>query len=85
MVAGGDLRPLQEMMGHADIKTTEKYASLNLTDIIQKHRKFSPLRAAHAAAQESLFDSNAALREAEAILLKAKEVSPEGEDNEQTN
>jgi len=72
LVQGGDLRSLQEIMGHADIKTTEKYATLNLTDIIKKHRKFSPLRAAHAAAQESLFDTNAALREAEAILLKAK-------------
>ena len=72
IVEGGDLRSLQEIMGHADIKTTEKYATLNLTDIIKKHQKFSPLRAAHAAAQESLFDTNAALREAEAILLKAK-------------
>jgi site-specific recombinase XerD len=72
IVEGGDLRSLQEIMGHADIKTTEKYATLNLTDIIKKHRKFSPLRAAHAAAQESLFDTNAALREAETILLKAK-------------
>jgi len=85
LVQGGDLRSLQEIMGHADIETTQKYASLNLTDIIKKHQKFSPLRAAHAAAQESLFDSNAALREAEAILLKAKEVSHEGEDHEQTN
>ena len=72
LVQGGDLRSLQEIMGHADIETTQKYATLNLTDIITKHQKFSPLRAAHAAAQESLFDTNAALREAEAILLKAK-------------
>jgi integrase/recombinase XerD len=72
LVEGGDLRSLQEIMGHTDIKTTQKYATLNLTDIIKKHHKFSPLRAAHAAAQESLFDTNAALREAEAILLKAK-------------
>ncbi|OGO22245.1 MAG: hypothetical protein A2144_06445 [Chloroflexi bacterium RBG_16_50_9] len=85
LVEGGDLRSLQEIMGHADIKTTEKYASLNLTDIIKKHRKFSPLRAAHAAAQESLFDTNAALKEAEAILLKAKGVNDEGEGHEETN
>ncbi len=85
LVEGGDLRSLQEIMGHTDMKTTQKYATLNLTDIIKKHRKFSPLRAAHAAAQESLFDSNAAVKEAEAILLKAKEVSHEGEDNEPTN
>ncbi len=85
LVEGGDLRSLQEIMGHADIKTTEKYASLNLTDIIKKHRKFSPLRAAHAAAQESLFDTSAALKEAEAILLKAKGVNDEGEGHEETN
>jgi site-specific recombinase XerD len=84
LVDGGDLRSLQEILGHADIKTTEKYASLNLTDIIKKHRKFSPLRAAHAAAQESLFDTDAALREAEAILLKAKGERREEESDEQT-
>jgi len=73
LVEGGDLRSLQEIMGHADIKTTEKYASLNLTDIIKKHRKFSPLRAAHAAAQ-SFFDTSELIREAEAIV-KGEEVN----------
>jgi site-specific recombinase XerD len=67
LVQGGDLRSLQQIMGHADIKTTEKYSTLNLTDIIKKHRKFSPLRGIHAAAQESLFASEA-LKEAEEIL-----------------
>jgi len=67
LVQGGDLRSLQEIMGHADIKTTQKYAALNLTDIITKHRKFSPLKAAHAAAQESLFAPEV-LRQAEEIL-----------------
>jgi integrase/recombinase XerD len=70
LVEGGDLRSLQEIMGHTDVKTTQKYATLNLTDIIKKHRRFSPLRAAHAAAQESLFDTSAALREAEEILRR---------------
>ncbi len=70
LMDGGDLRSLQLIMGHADIKTTEKYSTLNLTDIIKKHRKFSPLRAAHAAAQESFFDTDLALKEAEAILKK---------------
>ena len=37
LVEGGDLRSLQELMGHANITTTEKYASLNLTDIVKKH------------------------------------------------
>ena len=83
LVQGGDLRSLQEIMGHADIETTQKYATLNLTDIVKKHQRFSPLKAAHAAAQESLFDTSAALKEAEAILMKAKDASSEGEDNEQ--
>jgi integrase/recombinase XerD len=69
LVQGGDLRSLQQIMGHADIKTTEKYATLNLTDIIKKHRQFSPLRGVHAAAQESLFTSEA-LKEAEEILRR---------------
>ncbi len=70
LVEGGDLRSLQEIMGHSDVKTTEKYASLNLTDIVKKHHKFSPLRAAHAAAQESLWDTSQAVKEAEKILKK---------------
>ncbi len=71
LVEGGDLRSLQEIMGHTDIKTTQKYAALNLTDILKKHRKFTPLRAAHAAAQESLFAAEA-LKEAEEILHRNK-------------
>jgi len=74
LVDGGDLRSLQEIMGHADVKTTEKYSTLNLTDIIKKHRKFSPLRAAHAAAQESFFDKSLAIREAEEIVAGSGEV-----------
>ena len=69
LVEGGDLRSLQEIMGHTDIKTTQKYAALNLTDIIKKHRKFSPLRAAHATARESLFAADA-VKEAEEILQR---------------
>jgi len=69
LVQGGELRSLQQIMGHADIKTTEKYATLNLTDIIKKHRQFSPLRGVHAAAQETLFTSEA-LQEAEEILRR---------------
>jgi hypothetical protein len=65
-------------MGHADIKTTEKYATLNLTDIIKKHRKFSPLKAAHAAAQESFFDKDSILKEAERILAR-KETEDDGD------
>jgi len=80
LVQGGDLRSLQEIMGHADIETTQKYATLNLTDIITKHQKFSPLKAAHAAAQESLFTSEA-LKEAEEILKGRKASDNTGTDS----
>jgi len=71
LVNGGDLRSLQEIMGHADVKTTEKYASLNLTDVIEKHHRFSPLRAVHAAAQETFFKVEA-VKEAEEIVAGRK-------------
>ena len=76
LVNGGDVRSLQQIMGHANITTTQKYTALNLSDTIDKHHKFTPLRAAHAAAQESFFDTSAALREVEEILTRkeAKEI-----------
>ena len=71
LVEGGDLRSLQEIMGHTDMKTTQKYATLNMTDIIKKHQKFSPLKSAQAA-REGLSDTNKALSEADAILKQAR-------------
>jgi len=71
LMEGGDLRSLQEIMGHTDIKTTQKYTTLNLTDIIKKHRKFSPLKAVHAAEQESLITPEI-LKQAEEILKGRK-------------
>lgn len=73
LVEGGDLRSLQEIMGHSDVKTTQKYATLNLTDIIKKHRKFSPLKAARAAAEQSFLSEPEVLREAEEILKGSSE------------
>jgi len=70
LVNGGDLRSLQQLMGHKKISTTERYASLNLNDVIAKHHKFTPLRAAHAAAQGSFLDKRGVLEEAEEILTK---------------
>ena len=80
LVQGGDLRSLQEIMGHADIKTTQKYAALNLTDIITKHQKFSPIKAAHATAQESLFTSEV-LKQDEEILKGRKSSDNTGTDS----
>jgi hypothetical protein len=54
-------------MGHKSISTTERYAALAQTEIVAKHHKFSPLRAAHTA-QEYLFEPGQSLKEAEAII-----------------
>jgi len=80
LVQGGDLRSLQEIMGHADIETTQKYTSLNLTDIIKKHQKFSPLKAVHAAEQEILFTPEI-LKQAEEILKSRRSNDNAGTDS----
>lgn len=67
LVSGGDLRSLQELMGHKRITTTEIYTNLSKKDLIDKHHQFTPLRAAHAAAQESLWKDEA-VKEAEEIM-----------------
>ena len=85
LVNGGDLRSLQKIMGHSNITTTEKYAELNRSDITTKHHKFTPLRAAHAAAQ-SFFAVPQAVKEAEAILKGKVEIQEEQEGaNRDTN
>jgi len=42
LVLGGDLRSLQIIMGHSNIQTTEKYASLSNEDVMRKHNKYTP-------------------------------------------
>jgi integrase/recombinase XerD len=69
LVSGGDLRSLQELMGHKRITTTEKYTNLSKKDLIDKHHQFTPLKAAYAAAQESLWKDEA-VKEAEELLTK---------------
>ena len=68
LVNGGDIRSLQQIMGHANILTTEKYASLNLHDTIDKHSRFTPLRSAHAAAQQSFIHTTEATKEAGTVI-----------------
>ena len=72
LVNGGDLRSLQLLMGHKRITTTQKYTTLLAKDIIEKHHQFTPLRSAHAAAQQSFLDGQA-VKEAEAILERSSE------------
>lgn len=41
--ASGDLEALRKILGHKDIHTTLRYTHLLATDIISKHRLYSPL------------------------------------------
>lgn len=68
LVAGGDLRSLQQIMGHASITTTEQYTALTRADIVAKHHQFTLLRSAQGAAQGSFIDRAGVLKEAEDIL-----------------
>jgi site-specific recombinase XerD len=39
---GANLRAIQELLGHSSLATTEKYTSLNLSDLMRTYRKFHP-------------------------------------------
>jgi integrase/recombinase XerD len=71
ILAGGDTRSLQEIMGHEDISVTEEYVELSRAELMAKHHRFTPLRSVQAATQGSLFpdeETRQAVEEAEKIV-----------------
>lgn len=52
---GGDVFSLQQVMGHQQIKTTERYVDLSAEDIAKQHRRHSPLAALPQGLQGNLF------------------------------
>ena len=80
LMQGGDLKSLQEILGHTDMKTTQKYTSLNLNDIIKKHQSYSPLKAVMGAELSDLITPEI-LRQAEEIV-RAKMIYAKGAQNQ---
>ena len=39
---GANLRVIQELLGHANLATTEKYTTLNFADLLSTYKKFHP-------------------------------------------
>lgn len=65
---GCDSKVLQNILGHKDFKTTLRYIQNNPRRMAENHRHCTPLKLVDAAAQWSLFDKNAAVKEAEEII-----------------
>ena len=42
LAGGADLRSIQEMLGHADISTTEIYTAVQVHHLIEEHERFHP-------------------------------------------
>ncbi|MBA7666792.1 Tyrosine recombinase XerC [subsurface metagenome] len=68
IAGGGDPFTLKRIMRHRDIATTQKYVNLATHTLVEHHRLYSPLREAIRGAQQSFFDTDQAIKEAESII-----------------
>jgi integrase/recombinase XerD len=51
--AGGDVFSLQKLLGHSDLTMTRRYCELSDSDIVERHRLYSPADRLRAATQPS--------------------------------
>ena len=44
LMAGGDVRSLQRIMGHSKVESTMRYVRMSTRDLIEQHRRYTPLQ-----------------------------------------